>query len=165
MRSLAVARALEIRGVVGVADRARVGSGVPRRQRGRRLCNGCRRCRRLLWTWRLGVHETSCRDADPEADRDTDEETMPKCPMRVSASIHSYPRLSTYGADVRDPGLSRHPRVFEERNITSGLRYAVGVSTVPCVTTVQRSTGRHSAPDASGISLASPLAKYSYENQ
>ena len=90
---------------------------------------------------------------------------MPKCPMRVSASIHSYPRLSTYGADVRDPGLSRHPRVFEERNITSGLRYAVGVSTVPCVTTVQRSTGRHSAPDASGISLASPLAKYSYENQ
>jgi len=67
----------------------------------------------LLWTWRLGVHERGRRDADPEADRGTDEEAMPKCPLRVSASIHCYPPSSTFNADARDKELSRHSRALE----------------------------------------------------
>jgi hypothetical protein len=40
----------------------------------------CRRCCRLLWTWRAGVHQARRGDADPETHHDTHEETMPKWP-------------------------------------------------------------------------------------
>jgi len=80
MRDLTMPRAFEVRRVIGVADRAGVGTGIPRRQRGRRLSALCRRCSRLLWTWRAGVHQARRGDADPETHHDTHEETMPEWP-------------------------------------------------------------------------------------
>ena len=80
MRGLPVPRAFEVRRVIGVADCAGVRAGVPRRQRGRRLSALCRRCSRLLWTWRAGVHQARRGDADPETHHDTHEETMPEWP-------------------------------------------------------------------------------------
>jgi hypothetical protein len=53
-------------------------------------------------------------NAEPEADRDTDEETMPKCPLRVSASIHCYPRRRARSVPTRyDIGLSHHSRALK----------------------------------------------------
>jgi len=75
IRRLPVSRALEIRRVVSMTDGAGIGAGIPRRQRGR-LCGRCRRCRRLLWTFRSGVHQARCGDANPEAHHDADKEAM-----------------------------------------------------------------------------------------
>ena len=76
MRRLPVARALEIRRVVSMTDGAGIGAGISRRQRGRRLCGRCRRCSRLLWSFRPSVHQARCGDANPEAHHDADKEAM-----------------------------------------------------------------------------------------